>query len=257
MPSLSGLGRVLFGVCLVALGIENVVVARVPATVSPTLPVLPWLPPHAFLAYLVGGLLIGGGLAVVARRGVRLVAFLLSCFFGLCALTMQLPRSVAVPLDLSVRTALLEVLAFCGAAMVLAVLSSSGRVSGLDRLLELGHYLFAVTLFGFGLAHFLVPHFIATLIPSWIPFRLFWAYFTGAAFVATGLAIFAGRFDGVAATLLGVMFLLWFFSLHVPRILSAERGHNPNEWSSAFIALGMCGASWIVASDAWQRYRRP
>jgi hypothetical protein len=52
-----------------------------------------------------------------------------------------------------------------------------------------------------------------------------------------------------AGALLGTMFLLWFVLLHMPRSLglSVASGpgapRNPNEWSSAFIALAMCGAS--------------
>ena len=44
---------------------------------------------------------------------------------------------------------------------------------------------------------------------------------------------------------LGVMFLLWVAVLHAPRV--ATHLHNGDEWSSAFVALAMCGASFIVA----------
>jgi hypothetical protein len=82
---------------------------------------------------------------------------------------------------------------------------------------------------------------------------LFCAYFTGAAFVAAGLSMAAKQMDRLAATLLGTMFLLWFLLVHTPRVMSAPRSHDPNEWSSAFIALGMCGASWIIARDSLLR----
>jgi uncharacterized membrane protein len=102
----------------------------------------------------------------------------------------------------------------------------------------------------FGIDHFLLLRFIASLIPAWFPGALFWAYFTGAAFVAAGISIAIKTMDRLAAVLLGTMFLLWFLFLHAPRLMSAPRSHNPNEWSSAFIALGMCGASWIMAGDS-------
>ena len=35
----------------------------------------------------------------------------------------------------------------------------------------------------FGAQHFMYAAFIATLIPAWIPFHLFWVYFTGAGFI--------------------------------------------------------------------------
>jgi len=43
------------------------------------------------------------------------------------------------------------------------------------------------------------------------------------------------------------MFLLWFLVLHAPRVASYPKVLDPHEWSSAFIALGICGGSWILA----------
>src|SRR5271167_3001239 len=60
--------------------------------------------------------------------------------------------------------------------------------------------------------------------------------------------------DGsMGAFMLGVMFALWFLILHSPRSVAASLSHNPtgrNEWASAFVALAICGGSWIVASHA-------
>ncbi len=55
----------------------------------------------------------------------------------------------------------------------------------------------------------------------------------------------------------GTMFLLWFLLLHSPRVVSASLSYNPNspnEWSTPFIALGMCGAAWI---SAWHSLAEP
>jgi len=49
---------------------------------------------------------------------------------------------------------------------------------------------------------------------------------------------------GLAATWLGIMFLLWFVLLHIPRAISL---HGNDEWNSAFVALAFAGASFIVA----------
>lgn len=244
-------GRILFAICIVALGAENLVCARVKEA---ALPVLPWLPPQPILAYITGILLIVAGLAIAAGIRVRLAAIVLAIFLLACEALLQVPRAIAAPLDLSIRTAVFEVLSLCSAALTLAVhfpdaRNLQQRSTTFESFLRSGRYLFAISSVVFGITHFLVAPFIATLIPAWIPARLFWAYFTGAAFIAAGISIAVRWLDGLAATLLGTMFLLWFLLLHIPRVLSAERSHNPNEWSSAFIALGMCGASWIFASD--------
>ena len=76
----------------------------------------------------------------------------------------------------------------------------------------------------------------------------------GAGFIAAGVCIATRWMARWGATLLGTMFGLWFLLLHAPRILGfskvAGAPSNPNEWCSAFIALAMCGGSWIVAEAA-------
>src|SRR5215468_2751995 len=68
---------------------------------------------------------------------------------------------------------------------------------------------FALSLMVFGYQHFLYAKFIATLVPAWIPFHLFWVYFTGVGLMVTGLAVLVGRFGGrLSTTWLGIMFLL-------------------------------------------------
>lgn len=111
-----------------------------------------------------------------------------------------------------------------------------------------GRVLFGGSLFVFGAQHFIYAAFVATLVPAWIPARLFWAYFVGAAFVAAGLAIVFRVRARLGATFLGVMFLVFVLIVHAPRIL--QRSRNSNEWTSGFVALAMCGGALMVASAA-------
>jgi uncharacterized membrane protein len=101
----------------------------------------------------------------------------------------------------------------------------------------------------FGVQHFLYARFIAFLIPAWIPGHLFLAYATGVAFIAAGLAIAAHIFSRLASSLLGLMFLLWFITLHVPRALAQlHTAKGADEWASALVALAFTGASFLLAA---------
>jgi hypothetical protein len=42
------------------------------------------------------------------------------------------------------------------------------------------------------------------------------------------------------------MFGSWVLIVHAPRVL--RDSHNPSEWSSMLIALGMCGGALLIAS---------
>jgi uncharacterized membrane protein len=111
-----------------------------------------------------------------------------------------------------------------------------------------GRAFVAISLVVFGVQHFIYGGFVATLVPAWMPGRLFWAYFVGVAFVAAAIGILTKIFARPAATMLGVMFFLFMVLLHIPRIVGNST--NGNEWTSGFVALAMCGGAWILASAA-------
>ena len=42
-----------------------------------------------------------------------------------------------------------------------------------------GKYLFSIAFIIFGAQHFIYADFVATLVPRWMSWHLFWAYFVG------------------------------------------------------------------------------
>jgi hypothetical protein len=120
----------------------------------------------------------------------------------------------------TVRTGSFELLAIGGAALTLAgTLPVEERysqpwTSALDWLIKSGRFIFAIALVVFGLDHFLFLRFVASLVPPWILWHLFWAFFFGCAFMAAGVSIATKWMGEWGATLIGTMFLLWFFVLH-------------------------------------------
>jgi uncharacterized membrane protein YphA (DoxX/SURF4 family) len=181
--------------------------------------------------------LILAAVSIVAGKQTRCLAIVLAVTLLLRALLFYAPKLAANPHDPGPWTSGFEILAMCGAALLI-----SGFAVGLGR------WLFAISLVVFGTQHFLYAKFVATLVPSWIPGHLFWAYFVGAAFVAAALSIAIQNYARLAATLLGLMFILWVFTLHFPRVAASP--HDGNEWTSAFVALAMCGGSWVLAGTS-------
>jgi uncharacterized membrane protein len=113
---------------------------------------------------------------------------------------------------------------------------------------SLGLIFVATSLVVFGVQHFIYGGFVATLVPAFMPGRLFWAYFVGVAFVAAAIGILTRMLGRAAATMLGVMFFLFVVLLHIPRIIG--KSSDGSEWTSGFMALAMCGGAWILASAA-------
>lgn len=106
----------------------------------------------------------------------------------------------------------------------------------------------AVSLVVFGVQHFIYGGFLASVVPAFMPGRLFWAYFVGVALVAAAMGILTSMLARPAATMLGVMFFLFVMLLHIPRIIGNST--NGDEWTSGFVALAMCGGGWILATAA-------
>jgi uncharacterized membrane protein YphA (DoxX/SURF4 family) len=113
---------------------------------------------------------------------------------------------------------------------------------------EIGRILFALSMVVFGWSHLLIPAFIATLIPTWIPWHFFWVYATAGVFFAAAISIVIKRFTRITASMLGLMFFLWVVVLHGPRVAAAL--HNGDEWNSLFVALAISGFSLIFVGSS-------
>jgi len=252
MRSIYKLGSIFFAVSIASFGVQNILWAR---HGDPVLPMIPWLPGMPFLAYLTGIAFLAAGICMAFHVRAREAAVLLGILFLVFEIFLQIPRAIEQPLDIGLRTLVFEDFTLCASALMLAgILATDNRDSGIWKdaktgLIQAGRFLFAASAIVFGISHFLIPKFIASLIPAWIPGSgLFWAYLTGIAFVAAGLSFATQWLSRWAGAMLGVMFLLWFLVLHLPRVMSYPRSHDPDEWSSAFIALGICGGAWIAAT---------
>lgn len=250
-------GRLIFGGAVVALGGQHLVCARMSLEPFPlpvhavVIPVIPWVPAHPWLAYLTGAALILAGGSILFDVKARSGALLFGAIFLAAGLILHLPRLLVLPHNWGLRGEVCEILALAAAAFMVA--GTSPRPDGGGRrsdvaLRNFGRILFGFTLVVFGVDHFLALDLIASLVPAWMPGHLVLASLTGAAMIAAGVSILSKWLTGPCAFALGMVFLIFVLTLHIPRVLADSR--TPSEWSSALIALAMCGASWVCASAA-------
>jgi len=243
-------GRALFSLAIVAFGVETLVCARSGGhALGPqydVLPVLPWLPAIPWLAYLFGAIWVACGIGLLFQRTLRTAAAVLGSLLFLCALLLEVPKNAVNLGSIPLRTIVFEPLSLASLAWLLA-----GRGATLSFLTRGSRYLLALSLIVFGVDHFLALAFIATLLPGWIPWHVFWVAFFGVAFIAAGLSIGLNFMQRWGAACIGLMFGIWVVTLHLPRVLGlyAIPGapHDPDEWSSLFIAIGLWGGLWALA----------
>lgn len=95
-----------------------------------------------------------------------------------------------------------------------------------------------------GFAHFQFADSVQNLIPSFIPFHLFFTYFAGICLLGAGIGLLIPPIQKVAAFLSGVQIFGWFLLLHIP-LAFRVRG---DEWIGIGESLAIAGICFMVFS---------
>ena len=127
------------------------------------------------------------------------------------------------------------------------------KARGIERLILFGPVFYAAPLAAFGTEHFTVAEGVASLIPPWIPWHMFWAYFVGVCLIAAAFSLVTGVRARLAAALLGVLFLLFVVLMDVPA-WAQEPG---NRFSAALVLrqLAFSGGALALAASLTARAR--
>jgi uncharacterized membrane protein len=90
------------------------------------------------------------------------------------------------------------------------------KTRGFDKLILFGPLFYAAPLAGFGTEHFTLTEAIASIIPAWIPWHQFWAYFVGACFIAAALSLVTRIQARLSASLVAFTFFLFVVLMDAP-----------------------------------------
>jgi uncharacterized membrane protein len=97
------------------------------------------------------------------------------------------------------------------------------KARGFDKLILFGPVFYAAPLAAFGTEHFTLTEAIASIVPAWIPWHQFWAYFIGGCFIAAALSMVTGTQARLAASLLALNFFLFVVLMDIPGWLQDPR----------------------------------
>jgi len=119
------------------------------------------------------------------------------------------------------------------------------KARGFDKLILFGPLFYAAPIAAFGTEHFTVTKTIASLVPAWIPWHWFWAYFVGACFIAAGLSLATRIQARLAASLLALTFFLFVVLMDAPDW--ARDPHNRFALAVALRELSFCCGALALA----------
>jgi uncharacterized membrane protein len=135
---------------------------------------------------------------------------------------------------------------------VLAARKDISQARGLDKIVALTNVCFAIPLAVFGALHLSSAKFLINLVPSYMPWRLFWVYFIGFALIAAALSIATRIQVRWSGLLFGIMMFLFVAMIHFP---GAIRGGDRIIWTIVFREMSFGGGGWVLAGIALTRLR--
>lgn len=253
MVSLSDIGRIFYGLAMTGMGLLTIYYRDFPYMFIP--PKHSWIP--TFVVVFAGFALFLAGLAIVFKVSAKTISLLLGGSLLLIFFFYHIPFEFIATSSFNQfgawENAFKELALSSGALVIAGGFSETGTNSYtryLARLIPFGVIFFSISIFSFGIDHFLYAKEAVDYVPSWIPWHLFWIYFCGIALMASAIAIMLKFKVRLAAGLLGLMIIIWFIILHIPRVMVAPAADLEGEIPSALLALAYGGIAFAIAGAA-------
>jgi uncharacterized membrane protein len=239
----------LFAVGMIGLGILALVYGDFAMVWQP---VASWIPGRSALAYGSGLVMLLGGTGLLMRATAAWSARLLFPYL-IGWLLLKVPALLVAPQTEAVWLGVGELAVLLAGGWVLFA-----RLAGLQEGsplsfatgqngLRIARILFAVALIPIGLSHIVYVKPTADLVPPWLPYRMGWAYVTGAGQIACGLGVMFSVLPRVAARTEAGMISLFTLLVWGPAILAAPTTRLP--WTAFFISWAIASAAWAVAQN--------
>jgi hypothetical protein len=116
----------------------------------------------------------------------------------------------------------------------------------LNKITALANLAFAAPMAVFGALHIWGVDIVLPIVPEYMPFRLFWAYFVGAALIAASLSIAARIRVRWSGLLLALMVLSFVVLLDIPGL--AATPHDRFSWTLTLRELSFAAGGWLFAA---------
>jgi uncharacterized membrane protein len=215
-------------------------------------PVPAGIPGRTALAYASGLIMLLGGAGLLFRATAAWSARILFPYLILWLL-LKVPALVVAPRMEAVWLGFGELaVLLTGGWVLFATLAELPEGSPLafatgEKSIRVARIIFAVSLIPIGLSHLVYVKETVELVPAWLPYRVGWAYLTGAGQIACGLGVLFSVFPRVAAMAEAGMISLFTLLVWCPAILAAPKARLP--WTAFFISWAIASAAWVVAQN--------
>jgi uncharacterized membrane protein len=171
---------------------------------------------------------------------------------------------IGIHMHTTILAAFLEtsrtVLSMCSAGVLIFLIAlwdaktDIARARGLDKIVALSNLCFAVPLAVFGALHLSNVEFVLPMVPSYMPWRVFWGYFFGFALLAASLSIATRIQVRWSGLLFGIAMFSFVVILDIPGALASPRDRFG--WTLAIREMTFGAGGWILAGNAMREQGR-
>jgi len=246
--SIASGGHVAFAVTMIALGLLGLIRGNFAPIWQP---VPKSVPAREVLAYLCAFISLVSGIGLLWRRTALVAARLLLVYFMFWLLVFRVPH-MFTSFTVNAWWASCQTTVMVAAAWVIYTWFAADwdkkhvGFATAEKGVRIATTLYGLALIPFGLAHFMYLKVTADLVPGWLPAHVAWAYFTGATFIAAGVAVLIGVYARLAAALAALQLGMFTLLVWVPIVAA---GANASQWAEFIVSWALTAAAWVVANS--------